>query len=426
MAVTRSSLVRIGIFLFVFVLSVGLSALLSTWFVVRQLSAAVQQQTAEPAADAAGSARDVPAVEIDFYDATGITRDQLRTFLRDFCQREQVDNYPALVTLQDHHGDYLVESRVIVRWNGGEHRLLVGKTGVVQFLLAEPMLEGLKIIAPQGYQTLRQRSVPLGSAYDPEEKLDTAELPFHVHYDGTTRTVISRELARLKDEAQGLPLADFQEQLRRRTCTLELAPPAATKMTAEEIFRRNRRAVVIVVHLMADGQQTHATGFVLDGSGVIATNYHVVDKPKAIVRGVLTADGDMFPITEVLAADKAGDVVLLKIDATDLPATSLSTADAEGAAVTLISHPNMSYYTLTQGYITRYWADTQHGRVTLRMGVTAEFAGGSSGAPLFNASGNVAGIVSSTANVGYQMVNRMAIPAHTIRQLIRAPADSDP
>ncbi len=425
MTVTRGSIVRVGIFLFAFILCVGLSAILSTWFVVKQLAAAMQQQAPEVAASAApAEASSAPQQEIDFFAATGITRDELSEFLANFALQEHVDNFPALLTFQNQRGDYLVESRVIVRWDDGEYRLLVGKTGVVQFLLTESMLAGLTLIVPPGYDTVRQRSFPLGTAYEPEEKLNTTGLPFHVNYDGHTRTTISRGLARLRGEGRAVSAAEFAEQLDRRSCTLALPTrQEAVELSPEEIFQQRRDTVVIVAHLLADGQQTQATGFVLASSGVIATNYHVVDKPDAVVRAILTSDGRMFPITGVLAADRAGDVAILQTDATGLTAAPLADAAVEGARVTLISHPNSSYFSLSDGCITRYWADTQHGRVTLRMGVTAEFAGGSSGAPLFDSHGNVAGMVSSTANVNYQMVNRMAIPSQTILQLVRSPGD---
>lgn len=415
------SIVRTGLFLLLFTLCISLSSLLASWFVTRQLSAALRGKSREsPQGEQVDGA---PTWEIDFYEALGISREELQRFLRDFRQREQVDNYPALLTLQNSRGDFLVESRVIVRWKTGEHRLLVGPSGVVQFLLNEQMLDGLQVIAPANYRVLRQRSIALGNAYDPEENLDTSGLPFHVHLDGYIQTAITRGLARLRSADEFVPYEDLQEQLRSSVCALELARPRGTEVTAEEIYRLNRDSVVVIAHLYPDGHSSRATGFVLDASGVIATNYHVVDKPAAVARGVLTSAGRMCAVTQVLAADKSGDVVLLKIDATELEAAPLADSAVEGAAVTLIAHPNSKYYSLTRGHITRFWAATSHGRVSLRMGVTAEFAAGSSGAPLFDSRGNVTGIASTTENLGYQMVHRAAIPSQTIRKLIQAPAD---
>ena len=66
--------------------------------------------------------------------------------------------------------------------------------------------------------------------------------------------------------------------------------------------------------------------------GVIATAYHVVNKPKAIARAVMTLDGQTYPIREVLAADQPNDVVLLKIDAKNLTSVPVSRGDPVGAA----------------------------------------------------------------------------------------------
>ena len=82
---------------------------------------------------------------------------------------------------------------------------------------------------------------------------------------------------------------------------------------------------------------------------------------------------------------------------------------------------------LTQGAIARYASAIQYGDAALLMGVTAEFADGSSGAPVFNMQGEVTGIVSSTNSSSEQMVVRFAAPAVSLRMLLgEAPPDSVP
>jgi S1-C subfamily serine protease len=189
--------------------------------------------------------------------------------------------------------------------------------------------------------------------------------------------------------------------------------------TPERIYQQRRAAVVVIGTLHEDGGMTRGSGVILSSDGIVATAYHVLDKANATARGVMTADGDMHAVLEVVAASRADDVALLRIDGKDLPAAPLSAGDPVGAAVTVISHPGSAFYSLTEGYISRYWAATHFGRLSIKMSVTAEFADGSSGGPIFNDRGEVAGIVSSTDALSNQMVVRIAATSDAIRALIR-------
>ena len=395
------------------------AALISTWFVVQQLAAKIRNSP--PAAGASQGAELDPSVEIDFFKSTGMTRAELEEFLREAAAPGEVQSYPMLLTLQNDRRDYLAGGRVIIRWDGGEQRLLVGESAVIRFQLDPQKLAGLKVIAPPGFVNLRQRSIALGTAYDPEEEFDASALPYPVHLDGLTQSLISRGLVDLQTAGEVLGWDEFQQQLQREVATLELQPPENDTLTAEEIYQRRRDCVVILAHRYPNGQTTQASGVVVDRSGIIVTNYHAVNKPTAVSRGILTADGRMHAIKAVVAADRSADLALLKIDAAGLQAAPLAPGEPVGATVTIISHPNMRYYSCTQGHITRYWAATSYGRLRVWMGITADFADGSSGAPCFSEQGNVVGIVSSTKDMGYQMVHRIAVPSETIQGLIRSP-----
>lgn len=357
---------------------------------------------------------------IDFYQASGITQPQLAGFLDGLELRENLRDYPLYILLQNDEGDYLADSRLIVRWDTGESRLLVGKSGVIQVLLEKQKLPGLRLIVPRGFTRLTQRTIPLGTAYASEGKLDTAGLNYQVRYDGETTSALSRGLQHMKALGQALDDATVRQQLRRKSAALTLPDPPSEELTPAEIFRRRCDAVVVIGTLLANGGFSVAAGVVLDSSGVIATAYHVIDKPPPVAaRGVMTHDGRMYSVCEFLAADKPGDVVLLKIDASGLTAAPLSRGDPEGTPVTVISHPSSKFFSLTQGYISRYSAVTSYGGLTCRMAITADFADGASGGPIFNSCGAVTGLVSATEALGDQMVCRVGAPADVIRRLIR-------
>jgi hypothetical protein len=97
-----------------------------------------------------------------------------------------------------------------------------------------------------------------------------------------------------------------------------------------------------------------------------------------------------------------------------------------GSPVTVISHPEYHFYTLTAGIIARY-DQHSHGRETrFRMDITADFAKGSSGAPILDEHGNAVGMVVSTQPVFHQddktetvqMVFKHCAPAALIRRLV--------
>jgi hypothetical protein len=346
----------------------------------------------------------------------------LEGFLDGLISSDNLHDYPLLITLQNDQGDYLADSRVIVRWDAGELRLLVGKSAVIQVLLEKQKLPGLRLIVPRGFTRLKQRSIPLGTAYTPESRLDLSDLPYDVVWDGKLNSDLNRGLQRMKALGQTLDDQQVRQQLRRKSFPWRLPDPPVEELTPQQIYQRYRDAVVVLGTLLGDGAYTVASGVVVDPSGVVATAYHVVDKPPPVLaRGVMTRRGQVYAVREILAADKPGDIVLLKIDASNLLAAPMSHGDPEGSPVTVISHPSSNFFSLTQGWISRYWAITSHGELSVRMSITADFADGSSGAPIFNSRGAVTGLVSATDPFDYQMVRRTGVPAALVRRLFCTP-----
>jgi S1-C subfamily serine protease len=70
-----------------------------------------------------------------------------------------------------------------------------------------------------------------------------------------------------------------------------------------------------------------------------------------------------------------------------------------GNPVSVISHPGQRFYGMTAGIVSRYFALAMHGTSVTRMAITADFAHGSSGAPVFNEFGNVVGMVTCTDSI---------------------------
>ena len=190
------------------------------------------------------------------------------------------------------------------------------------------------------------------------------------------------------------------------------------RRSPDQIYELRSRSVVVIGFLQPNGQISQGTGFVVNSSGVIATNFHVIDKPRAVAAGVLTYDHRFFEIREFLAGSPSDDVALFRVDGSDLSAIPLAERDAlVGSGLLAITHPESHYFSMTFGQTTRYFQKTRHAMLSLRMGVTADFSEGSSGGPLLDAAGNVVGIVSATAGSHSQMLHREAVPVSSLRRL---------
>ena len=124
----------------------------------------------------------------------------------------------------------------------------------------------------------------------------------------------------------------------------------------------------------------------------------------------------------VLAADTDSDICLVKIDGPELKPLPLRPGVRAGERVYCLSHPAGYFFMFTQGLVARVNRKRnelldEHGhtnglltRPILFLNVTAEFAPGSSGAPMVDEGGNVVGQVASIADAGEPPVGNTNAP----------------
>jgi S1-C subfamily serine protease len=234
---------------------------------------------------------------------------------------------------------------------------------------------------------------------------------------------------------------------------LPQTPALCTLGPEQSLYDSVMPAVVVVGSIYKCGNCSDwhlggmASGWLLAGEGLVVSNHHVFGEDEKHCFGVMTADGRVFAIESILAADKAGDAVIFRIDTRgeQLPALALGSPANCGAAVTIISHPAGRFYSLTTGVVSRYHRQPpEHGKAkvgqqstALRrpvwMSVTADYAVGSSGGPVFDETGAVVGMVSRTyssqadrhhrrfGNLGNQMVFKDCVSLDTLLGLIEPP-----
>jgi S1-C subfamily serine protease len=244
--------------------------------------------------------------------------------------------------------------------------------------------------------------------------------------------------SRLIHDGQTVDTRVLINQLQREFCRLDLPGGESVSRDPVQIYRRAKEAVVVVAGFYkcrncSRWHTTTASGFAIDSRGAIATNHHVVNDANLTTLVVMTSDQRVFPVQEVLAADPVRDVAILKIpaeDLTPLPIADDLVAAPVGADVCVVSHPDGNFYTYTSGIVSRRMRIRSAGQVVDAVSITADYARGSSGAPVLNQFGQVVAIVMSTESVYYsensryqrdlQMVFKTCIPSTSLAALVRA------
>jgi len=192
---------------------------------------------------------------------------------------------------------------------------------------------------------------------------------------------------------------ELRKQLDRRTCELTLPTATDDPIADRDLYLRACESVFIVCSLYkneshGEWQTSLATAFAVTEDGVLTTSCHVFDNEDsadAIV--VMDAKKNVYPVTELLAANKLTDTCLFRIDAKNLKPLPLAEDAVPGAHVRVVAHPGDSFYFFSSGHVANYERDSDS---ILWMNVTADFGQGSSGGPVFNEQGHVIGQVSRT------------------------------
>jgi serine protease Do len=165
------------------------------------------------------------------------------------------------------------------------------------------------------------------------------------------------------------------------------------------------------------------SGFVIDASGYIVTNNHVIEGADEIT--VNFTDGSKLKVTEVVGRDSKTDLALLKVEPKK-PLTAVSFGDSQqmrvGDWVMAIGNPFGLGGTVTVGVISATRRDINSGLYDEFLQTDAAINRGNSGGPLFNMNGEVVGvntaIISPTGGsigIGFAVPSNAA--SHVIAQL---------
>src|SRR4030067_1164546 len=156
-----------------------------------------------------------------------------------------------------------------------------------------------------------------------------------------------------------------------------------------DIVLNQKKAVVTIYINGKEGKQiTTGTGFIIDQNGIIATNYHVIEKWLEVLESTLfikMENGAYFPIEKLVEFDEDNDLALFKVEGKELPTVKLASdyKHQQGEGVVVIGSPMGLETTVSDGIISNV-----HGKQEL-IQVTAPISPGSSGSPVFNSKGEV-------------------------------------
>ncbi len=195
------------------------------------------------------------------------------------------------------------------------------------------------------------------------------------------------------------------------------------------------QGVVLINTTLTDGEAA-GTGLVLDSSGIVLTNYHVVEGSTS-VKVTIASDGRTYDAT-VVGHNQKADIAVLQLDgASDLATVNLDD-DAEPAvsdAVTAVGNAQGQGYlsasagsvvALDQSISTRSEGSVAGENLTGLIETNAYVVGGYSGGALLDAEGEVVGITTAASSGG--VTESYAVPiddALTVADAIESGQEGD-
>jgi S1-C subfamily serine protease len=214
-------------------------------------------------------------------------------------------------------------------------------------------------------------------------------------------------------EAQAAPAYDAEEQ--NNIAIYKRVLPSVVNITSTTLVFNFFYGTV--------PQQGQGSGFVLDKSGHVLTNYHVVEGANRGIEVMLSNKRRY--AAKVVGTDKVHDLALLQIEAPNLEAVTLadSSALSVGQKVYAIGNPFGLSGTMTRGIISsiRSIRGSEGAPIEDAIQTDAAINPGNSGGPLLNSRGEVIGINTMIASNGADQSSGIgfAIPINTAKAVLQ-------
>lgn len=226
------------------------------------------------------------------------------------------------------------------------------------------------------------------------------------------------ELAAIRDAAAGAELTSVGKLF---TTLARLIGPSVVNVTSKRRVLTIADEIAALRGLAPSGatNESVGSGVIVEADGVIVTNYHVVANCDEI--DVALADGRRFT-ADLLGADAATDLAVLRIKAASLPTAAWGNSDdmEVGEMVWAIGNPFGLDRTLTYGILSavgrRGVVDSPYQEF---LQTDAAINPGNSGGPLVDVHGRIIGITTAIVGKDYSGIG-FAIPSNTARRVTEA------
>jgi serine protease Do len=195
-----------------------------------------------------------------------------------------------------------------------------------------------------------------------------------------------------------------------------VAPARASDMSVAELAAKVHDSTVVISVAGRDGERSSlGAGFVIDKSGLIATNLHVIGEARPIL--VTLGDGRRLETTEIHATDRAMDLAVIRVKADDLKPLELGDSNAlkQGQDVVAVGNPRGLEHSVVSGVVSA--VRVVDGKPMLQLAMPIEQ--GNSGGPVLDRQGRVQGVVTMksvvTENLGF------AVAINALKPLLKKP-----
>ena len=185
----------------------------------------------------------------------------------------------------------------------------------------------------------------------------------------------------------------------------------AAAANTEQLYDTVNGSVCTIVAVATDGSHvSRGSGFVLNGSGLLVTNAHVI---AGLQNATARCGGQQLDIRRIVKFDRDVDLAIAEIGPVDVPGLTLTagTDIRPGTPIYVFGSPFGLEGTITPGLASG--ERTIDGRSYIQ--VSAPISAGSSGGPVTDEHGAVLGIIVASLEVA-QNIN-FAIPASVIAEL---------
>jgi len=191
-------------------------------------------------------------------------------------------------------------------------------------------------------------------------------------------------------------------------------PSSLAQEKLPAIVKRIEPSTVLILTYDKEGKiLAQGSGFFINQNGDVITNRHVLQ--GASRAEVKTAEGEVYPITQIVAEDVEGDIIRASVDIPPKVAYPLpvSTSIPEvGERVIVIGSPLGLEQTVADGIVSAVREIPAFGKI---IQITASISPGSSGSPVVNMQGKVIGVATFQIVEGQSL--NFAIPGERVAKL---------